>query len=468
MASQQFPLKPGVPLDRDLIGAASRYLRQAYREEAYSDIEVSFSHEVRPAGDWLVTLQAQPGAQRRRAGLLISGLRHLRESLLRRSIELQEGDLMRTAGLDRSISQLTTFPPIERVSVETRTTGIDGTEVELVVTERPRWMVGLGGRWTSDRGLEGLVDLRDDNLLSRGVSVNLRARWQQENRFVTVIADLPPRPGRRLNFTSSLSYKDDVAAEDEELLRKESLEGTIEGSYAVSAAATARLYFQYRRIRTYEVEPDPFFPLDSTLKIATLGGQYIYDRFDDPFNPNSGYYLAGDVSWTAPQLGSELNTIRTLLTGSLVSEPIDGWIWAQTLRVGGAKGLKGTDLDVEERFFAGGEGSLRGFERDTVGPVTFGYGGERLVPAGGGALVILNEELRIPVWQQLQVAVFVDVGQVWESWSAVDGDVAIGAGLGVRYATPIGPVWADVAWPVHNRGISGEGPRFYIGIGRPF
>jgi translocation and assembly module TamA len=469
MAGGQLPLQPGVPLDRDLVDAAIRHLRQAYREEAYSDVEVSFVQEQRPAGDWTVTLQVQPGSQRRSTGLLISGLRHLRESLLRRSIELQKGDLMRTAGLDRSINQLATFPPIERISVETRPTRDDGTEVELIVTERPRWTVGLGGRWTSDRGFEGLVDLRDDNLLGRGASVNLRARWEQENRFVTIISSLPPRPGRRLTFTSSLSYKDDVApeAEDEEL-RTESLEGTIEGAYAVSTAATARLYYRYSRIRKYEVEPDPFYTFDYTVKIATLGGQYIYDRFDDPIDPRSGYYLAGDVSWTASQLGSDLDTIRTLLTGSLVSEPIDGWIWAQTLRVGGAAGLKGTDLDAEERFFAGGEGSLRGFERDTVGPATLGSGGEELVPAGGGALIVLNEELRIPVWRQLRVAVFVDAGQVWESWSMVDGEIAIGAGLGVRYTTPIGPVWADVAWPVHNRGISDPGPRFYIGIGRPF
>jgi translocation and assembly module TamA len=469
MADESFPLQPGMPLDRDLIDTAARYLRKEYREEGFSDVVVGFSQELRPAGDWLVTLQVQPGSQRRRAGLLISGLRHLRESLLRRSIELQEGDLMRTTGLDRSIAQLATFGPIERISVETRPAGDDGTEVELVVTEKPRWTVGLGGRWTSDRGVEGLVDLRDDNLLGRGVSVNLRARWEQENRFVTVISTLPPHPGRRLTFTSSLSYKDDVAPYDEEL-RKESMEGTIEASYAVSAAATARLYYRYAKIRTYEAEPEvfSFVTIDSTLKIATLGGQYIYDRFDDPIDPHSGYYLAGDVSWTASQLGSDLDTIRSLLTGSLVSEPIDGWIWAQTLRVGGAEGLKGTTLDVEERFYAGGEGSIRGFERNTVGPVTLGYGGEELVPDGGGALIVLNEELRIPVWQQLRVAVFVDVGQVWESWSAIDGEVAVGAGLGIRYLTPIGPVWADVAWPVHNQGISEKGPRFYIGIGRPF
>jgi translocation and assembly module TamA len=74
----------------------------------------------------------------------------------------------------------------------------------------------------------------------------------------------------------------------------------------------------------------------------------------------------------------------------------------------------------------------------------------------------------VPVWRELRGAVFVDAGQVWESWSDVDGNLAVGAGVGFRWSTPIGPLWGDVAWPVANRGISSTGPKFYLGIGRPF
>ena len=85
-----------------------------------------------------------------------------------------------------------------------------------------------------------------------------------------------------------------------------------------------------------------------------------------------------------------------------------------------------------------------------------------------GALFILNEELRIPVWGALRLAVFTDIGQVWTSWSDADFRLSVGAGVGVRWSTPIGPVWADVAWPVANVGISSKRTKFYLGIGRPF
>ncbi len=73
----------------------------------------------------------------------------------------------------------------------------------------------------------------------------------------------------------------------------------------------------------------------------------------------------------------------------------------------------------EARFFAGGQASIRGFDLNSVGPVTFGFEGRwclRVVER----LFILNEELRIPVWGALRFAVFTDIGQVWPSWRDAD------------------------------------------------
>jgi outer membrane translocation and assembly module TamA len=68
----------------------------------------------------------------------------------------------------------------------------------------------------------------------------------------------------------------------------------------------------------------------------------------------------------------------------------------------------------------------------------------------------------------LRAALFADIGQVWESWREADSTFSIGIGLGLRWSTPIGPLWADVAWPVSTIGISSDSPKFYFGIGRPF
>ena len=100
---------------------------------------------------------------------------------------------------------------------------------------------------------------------------------------------------------------------------------------------------------------------------------------------------------------------------------------------------------------------------DSVGPVDF-LGN----PVGGGALFVLNEELRVPVWRMIRVAVFADGGNVWRSWRDAELELAVGAGLGLRLSTPVGLVWGDVAWPVVDRGGRGEGVQYYFGIGKTF
>ena len=174
-----------------------------------------------------------------------------------------------------------------------------------------------------------------------------------------------------------------------------------------------------------------------------------------------------DVGYSDDIFGSDLNYWTSLANGSLALGVFGSTTWMQSVRIGAAEPLDRQLLRPKARIFAGGQGSIRGFDRNTVGPLRLSFD-EEFEPAGGGALFILNEELRIPVWGGLRAAVFADSGQVWESWSHANVHMSVGVGVGVRWATPVGPVWADIAWPVINTGISSTKPKFYVGIGRPF
>jgi translocation and assembly module TamA len=213
--------------------------------------------------------------------------------------------------------------------------------------------------------------------------------------------------------------------------------------------------------------------------------RYVHDRFDSPFDPTKGFGVVLDAATSREILGSDVDYWTALGNGSTAMGAPLSSTWIQSLRLGVAEPLQGQGLTETAKFFAGGQGSIRGFDRDSVGPVAPAVGAdfnEIFVPSGGGALLILNEELRIPVWGGLRAALFADIGQVWPSWGEADWSLAVGAGVGIRWATPIGPVWADVAWPVVNpyidlpvwadpermRRMSSSKPKFYLGIGRPF
>ena len=101
--------------------------------------------------------------------------------------------------------------------------------------------------------------------------------------------------------------------------------------------------------------------------------------------------------------------------------------------------------------------SFSGFERDDC---FLSRDGERFLKISGVSGIDSESDGR--------AAVFADIGQVWESWGVAAFDLSVGAGVGIRWATPIGPLWADVAWPLVNTGISSTKPKFYVGIGRPF
>ena len=104
-----------------------------------------------------------------------------------------------------------------------------------------------------------------------------------------------------------------------------------------------------------------------------------------------------------------------------------------------------TDLPAAERFFAGGDNTVRGFAQDRLGePATLDRNG---LPTGGNALVVFNTEVRVPVWRGLVAAAFVDAGNVFQRVSGLDlGEIRGAAGFGVRYLSPIGPIRVDLGF----------------------
>ncbi len=104
-----------------------------------------------------------------------------------------------------------------------------------------------------------------------------------------------------------------------------------------------------------------------------------------------------------------------------------------------------TDLPASERFFAGGDTSVRGYALDRLGTAaTIDRNG---FPVGGNAVIVLNSELRIPVWKDIGVVGFVDAGNVWARVSDFAfGDIRPTTGFGLRYKSPIGPLRVDLGF----------------------
>lgn len=462
VSSPDFRVTAGMPLDRGVVDSAVSRLRRRYLEEGYFGVEARWRAEEVEPGQWNVAIRVAPGTQRTVGKITFSGLRHLSEGLLRRTLPVQEGDLLDAASVDTGVSQLASFGPVERVRATTSPLAGGESEVQIEVTEKPRWTAGLGLRWGSDTGGEVLFDLRDDNLFHRGLSTNLRGHVGGDRQYFALITELPPPPGRRLRLGLTLTYVDEFVGES---VQEERSRATFNATYTVGRHSAVRSYLGFRRTRT--IDESQFIPQDSTSDFVTVGGQYALDRLDDPFDPRSGFTLTLDLSWNTEISDLNRDFLRSLVGGAVVMEPLSRWTWSQAVRLGTSEPLTEDLLPSgkDARFFAGGQASIRGFPLDSVGPVDYFTGD----PAGGGALITLKEELQIPLWRTLRLAVFADAGNVWESWGTADwGEVAVGAGLGLRLGTPIGPVYVDAGWPVVDPAEQGGSAQYYFGIGRTF
>jgi len=125
-------------------------------------------------------------------------------------------------------------------------------------------------------------------------------------------------------------------------------------------------------------------------------------------------------------------------------------------------GASNFDIPPDQRLYAGGSGTVRGYKYHTIGPL-FPDGD----PIGGTALDAASIELRHRLFGNWGAAAFVDAGQVSAEKVPFTGTLRTGVGAGVRYYSPIGVVRADFAMPL-MRPPKGDAFEIYIGLGQAF
>jgi translocation and assembly module TamA len=138
-----------------------------------------------------------------------------------------------------------------------------------------------------------------------------------------------------------------------------------------------------------------------------------------------------------------------------------GTVLALRAALGSLIGADGA-VPLDKRFYAGGGGSVRGYGYQTIGPRD-----AQGRPDGGSSLVEGSIELRQRVSGNFGLVAFLDAGTVAESGTPDFSDVRFGAGLGLRYATAIGPLRLDVGLPLSRR-QGDEGYGIYVGLGQAF
>lgn len=229
-----------------------------------------------------------------------------------------------------------------------------------------------------------------------------------------------------------------------------------------SERLTGTTTLEYRRSR---VRDDTGI---TDFEILALPTSVTWDRRDEPTDAKRGFWLtatATPFSGLNDEAGSGLRFVGEGRAYRSFGED-DRFTLAGRARAGSIWGPEIGETPRDYLFYSGGGGSVRGQPYESLG-VRVIEGPEGPVKTGGMSVANLTAEARVQVRPRIGVVAFADAGRVWaDSSFAGETDWHAGAGVGVRYDTPIGPLRLDVAGPVG--GDTGEGVQLYLGLGQAF
>ncbi len=463
------PVAPGDPLRLDRVAEGALRLERALAADGHADAVVRTAVEPGPPERPLavaVRYAVAPGARLRLAGVDFAGERWSRRERLARIAGLEPGAPFTTGAVEEARARLFQSGAFSRVDSDVDRAAEGEARVSFTVAERPRFHLGYGLRWESGVDPAAVVDLLDRNFLGRGMSLGLRGLYEPNDRRGRLFLRTGAfsRAGLSLEAFAQARRRLPPA----ENLIEDGLETALQLARPFGERTTGRLYARYRSTRLYETEPDPFFPLDIEIRHPYVGAQLLYESLDDRLDPHAGLFASLDLSGSGTFVGSDFDYARLfgqvqLYRGGRAAGR--RFVWAQSARVGWARAFAGQELIRFERFFAGGEHSVRGYATESLGPQEALGGLVR--PLGGEALLVLNEVLRVGLPWDLTGILFADAGQIWAEASAVGWDLATAVGFGLRAATPVGLLRVDAAFPLDRR-PGEESYRLYVGFGNAF
>ena len=466
------PLAPGQPaLSADLFAARDRLLA-ALRAAGHPLASLADPvGRIVPGTHRLDVLwAATPGPHADLGPITLTGLSAVNPEAVRTRLTLRQGDPFDPARLDAARADLTAtglFTSVRMVPAD-QLDAAGQLPLGIDLAERPRHTIAANASYSSDIGGSLGLTWTDRNLFGGGEQLALTAAITQ------LAGTQTPVPGYDLAAGFTLpdwqargqTMRTTLEALSEQLpayARTAQLAGqTLARSFANHWTASLGLALETERVNQESVL--------AGYDIIGLPLALGFDNSNDKLNPTAGL-RAGITATPSASIGPRTANFAILSAQASTYLDLGAWsglaapgrsVLALRGLVGAVPGVAVTDLPPDQRFYAGGGGSVRGFLYQSLGP-RFADNN----PIGGTSVATASVEWRQRVLADYGFAAFVDAGEVAARGVQATSRTGVGAGLGARYYTSFGPIRLDVAVPVNPR--PGDG-RFelYVGLGQAF
>jgi outer membrane protein insertion porin family len=522
------PPAPGAVFSQaDVISGRDR-VELEYRDRGYAAVTVTPA--VTPGEDETqadVRYTIVEGPQSVVDHIIIIGNERTDIETITRELQFREGEPLGYSALAESRARLAALGLFRRVDIQPLQPAIQARrDVLIQVEEADPTTLGFGG------GVEGSYRLRADeqggapderlelaprgffeigrrNLWGSNRAVNLFTRVSLRSTDVLVDPGQAAAPGRTESNPGFNEFRIVGTFREPRLLGspagilvtgivEQAIRTTFNFSRRIARAEsgiglpnafslTGRYSFErtklFDEIFSEEEKPliDVFFP---QVRISKFAGSLLRDTRDEPLDASRGTFVIVDGDVAARAIGSEVGFVKTFIQTAWYRQLPTGrrTIVALSGRIGAARAFTREapgaapgevalqELPASERFFAGGDTTVRGFSLDRLGePDTISPSG---FPLGGNGVIVLNGELRVNLTSLWQAVGFLDAGNVFRYASSIDvTDLRPAAGIGVRYSR-FGTIRLDWGFNLRRReltpGTLERGHVFHVSLGQAF
>lgn len=496
-------LYPGVSFNPSLLDSDIYLLKTKYFDRGYLAVTIKDSVSISDYNAAIV-YTIDPGPVIAIDQIEVRGNKLTKESIIESELTFKSGEVFKLNKLlqaQRNLYETGLFTEVEMIP-EHLDTAEKHVDIGVRVRERKSAYIEAGFGVGNVLGSRVLAEWGDRNLFGLGRTLRLKSEYsfgifedndlklgnfKVKTRFYRYDGEFHQRRfwGKKLLLSLNAFYEKDATVEP---ITVRTIGVTLGSRRRIERYTELLLSLSHERIKTEFLDESD---VKSTTNMLTTN--VIYDKRDFILNPRRGVYRSLQLQFAGGPLAGD-NDFYTISSSAQQYLQRLGSVFAMRLRIGFADAFgdsRDRGVPIENRYFAGGGNSVRGYPEASLGPVaepatapSVFQGGTVI---GGRVLMLTNAEMRFPIPYLSRIRIsgvlFVDGGNVWSSLRSVQmknfrliadendvvqRDYRYSVGLGLRYNTPVGPIRLDYGIPIKREpGMDATG-RFHISLGQIF
>ncbi|MBI2891393.1 MAG: outer membrane protein assembly factor BamA [Nitrospirae bacterium] len=467
--------KPDLYFSRDRVSKDIFAITEKYGDLGYAFAEVEPITDVRD-DDLKVDIEyrIKKGNKVYFNRINIVGNTTTRDKVVRREMKVAEGDLYSISRLRRSREKVYRLGFFEEVDFQSRRIpGMDLLDLDVKVKEGSTGTLQVTGGYSTFEGPIFMIQVQQANLLGYGHQLSTSASFGKRSKLFffdylnPYFLDSDWSLGFQAFRTQTRSFRGFVI---------QNTGGQVRLGYLIEEFTRLFAAYEYKISEVSDIPRTPF-PFDGATSSVELSVRR--STKNHPFDPSGGSVQRLGAQTASRLLGSDFDFVK-YDASSTWYVPVFLKIVFSTRLAGAYLQRVGEDpVPFFERFFAGGLGSVRGYNSQSLTPVQFVQGDREYpgdpsrrseVAIGGNKLALINNEMVFPLIPPagLKWVLFYDLGNVFEEGDVVDPlKFRQGWGFGIRWFSPIGPLRFEWGFPI-NRKRDEPSPVFEFFIGSIF